>query len=142
MRPPRSAGRCPRWGGSGASPSPAWRRGARGSGRRPRRGQRRRARPRPPGGLERRATAAHAAHGDAPPRPQARDRRTVRRRWAGRGLRAGARLMPTFRVERPEPRIVHLVMDDPARKVNVLDEAALADLEVALAPIEADRGPA
>ena len=47
--------------------------------------------------------------------------------------------MPTFRVERPEPRIAHLVMDDPARKVNVLDEAALADLEAALAQIEADR---
>ncbi len=40
--------------------------------------------------------------------------------------------MPVFRVE-PQPNgIVHLVMDHPARKVNVLDAEALQDLDRAL----------
>jgi len=43
-----------------------------------------------------------------------------------------------FRVEWPKPGLAHLVMDDPARKVNVLDERALADLETALAVLEAE----
>ncbi len=36
--------------------------------------------------------------------------------------------------------IAHLVMDDPGRKVNVIDVPALADLEEALAPLEARPG--
>lgn len=40
--------------------------------------------------------------------------------------------MSVFRLEPQAGGIVHLVMDDPARKVNVLDEPALADLERAL----------
>ena len=46
--------------------------------------------------------------------------------------------MSTFRIEPRERGIVHLVMDDPARRVNVLDEAAFASLEAALATIEGD----
>ncbi len=45
--------------------------------------------------------------------------------------------MAIFRVERPRPDLAHLVMDDPSRKVNVLDEPALVDLEVALSALEA-----
>ena len=44
--------------------------------------------------------------------------------------------MSVFRVEPGERGILHLVMDDPARKVNVLDEAALDSLELALEEIE------
>ncbi len=44
--------------------------------------------------------------------------------------------MAIFRVERGEKGIAHLVMDDPTRKLNVIDEAALADLEQALASLE------
>jgi 3-hydroxyacyl-CoA dehydrogenase / enoyl-CoA hydratase / 3-hydroxybutyryl-CoA epimerase len=48
--------------------------------------------------------------------------------------------MSAFRVEVRERGIVHLVMDDPARRVNVLDEAAIESLEAALAQIEAMPG--
>lgn len=41
-----------------------------------------------------------------------------------------------FRIEWPRPGLAHLVMDDPARKVNVLDEPALRDLERAIAELE------
>jgi 3-hydroxyacyl-CoA dehydrogenase/enoyl-CoA hydratase/3-hydroxybutyryl-CoA epimerase len=44
--------------------------------------------------------------------------------------------MGVFRIERPERGIAHLVMDDPARKVNVLDEAAIGDLEAVLGELE------
>ena len=40
--------------------------------------------------------------------------------------------MPVFRIETPEAGIAHLVMDHPARKVNVLDAESLADLDQAL----------
>ncbi len=43
--------------------------------------------------------------------------------------------MSAFRIERGAQGVVHLVMDDPARKVNVLDEGALAGLEQALAEL-------
>src|SRR2546427_5668805 len=46
--------------------------------------------------------------------------------------------MPVFRVERQPNGVAHLVMDDPARKVNVLGEAAIADLERALGVLESD----
>ena len=42
----------------------------------------------------------------------------------------------TFRVERMSAGIAHLVMDDTARKLNVLDEAAIESLEAALAELE------
>lgn len=42
-----------------------------------------------------------------------------------------------FRLERQPRGIVHLVMDHPARKVNVLDVDAIADLERALAELDA-----
>ena len=48
--------------------------------------------------------------------------------------------MAIFRVERQVNDVAHLVMDDPARKLNVLSEAAIADLERALAVLEGDRG--
>lgn len=48
--------------------------------------------------------------------------------------------MPAFFVERRERGIAHLVMDDPERKVNVLDESALASLESALGELEASPG--
>jgi len=48
--------------------------------------------------------------------------------------------MSAFRVEQVERGIVHLVMDDPARKVNVIDEAAIESLERALAEVEAANG--
>ena len=41
-----------------------------------------------------------------------------------------------FRIEWPEPGIAHLVMDDPARKLNVLDAAAIQSLEAALGELE------
>ena len=43
---------------------------------------------------------------------------------AGRG--------PVFRVERQDGGIAHLVMDDPERRLNVLGERAIEDLERAL----------
>ncbi len=43
--------------------------------------------------------------------------------------------MAIFRIE-THGTLVHLVMDDPGRKVNVLSEAALADLETALTELE------
>jgi 3-hydroxyacyl-CoA dehydrogenase/enoyl-CoA hydratase/3-hydroxybutyryl-CoA epimerase len=45
-----------------------------------------------------------------------------------------------FRIETAASGVVHLVMDDPARKVNVLDEAAIGDFEAALAELEAAAG--
>src|SRR6266498_1813759 len=45
-----------------------------------------------------------------------------------------------FRVEAREGGIAHLVMDDPARKVNVLDVAAIESLEAALAELEGATG--
>jgi 3-hydroxyacyl-CoA dehydrogenase/enoyl-CoA hydratase/3-hydroxybutyryl-CoA epimerase len=45
-----------------------------------------------------------------------------------------------FRIETAANGVVHLVMDDPARKVNVLDEAAIGDFEAALAELEALAG--
>ena len=44
--------------------------------------------------------------------------------------------MGTFRIEWPRPNLAHLVMDDPARRVNVIDEAAIASLEAALGELE------
>jgi 3-hydroxyacyl-CoA dehydrogenase/enoyl-CoA hydratase/3-hydroxybutyryl-CoA epimerase len=46
--------------------------------------------------------------------------------------------MSIFRVERQVNGVAHLVMDDPARKVNVIGEAAIADLERAVTVIESD----
>src|SRR5439155_2480727 len=54
----------------------------------------------------------------------------------GRGLHPGARPMRGFRVEPAEGGALYLTMDDPGRRVNVLDEAALADLNVALVELE------
>jgi 3-hydroxyacyl-CoA dehydrogenase/enoyl-CoA hydratase/3-hydroxybutyryl-CoA epimerase len=48
--------------------------------------------------------------------------------------------MGTFRIEDRPGGIVHLVMDDPARKLNVLDEGALASLEESLTALEARTG--
>jgi 3-hydroxyacyl-CoA dehydrogenase/enoyl-CoA hydratase/3-hydroxybutyryl-CoA epimerase len=49
--------------------------------------------------------------------------------------------MAVFRVELAQPSgLAHLVMDDPARRVNVLDEAAIADLETALGVLEGTAG--
>ncbi|HYM81702.1 MAG TPA: 3-hydroxyacyl-CoA dehydrogenase NAD-binding domain-containing protein [Candidatus Limnocylindria bacterium] len=45
--------------------------------------------------------------------------------------------MAVFRLEPRDDGIVHLVIDHPVRKVNVLDEAALSDLETALGELEA-----
>jgi 3-hydroxyacyl-CoA dehydrogenase/enoyl-CoA hydratase/3-hydroxybutyryl-CoA epimerase len=44
--------------------------------------------------------------------------------------------MGAFRVMWPQPNLAHLVMDDPARRVNVIDEPAIASLEVALTELE------
>ena len=44
--------------------------------------------------------------------------------------------MAIFRVERGERNIAHLVMDDPNRRLNVLDEEALTDLEQAMNTLE------
>src|SRR5205814_5493573 len=41
-----------------------------------------------------------------------------------------------FRIEWPERGIAHLVMDDPERKLNVLDEGAIGDLETSLRELE------
>jgi len=46
--------------------------------------------------------------------------------------------MSVFRVERQVNGVAHLVIDDPARKVNVIGEAAIADLERAVAVLESD----
>jgi 3-hydroxyacyl-CoA dehydrogenase/enoyl-CoA hydratase/3-hydroxybutyryl-CoA epimerase len=46
--------------------------------------------------------------------------------------------MSVFRIEHSAGGIVHLVMDDPARKVNVLDESAFGDLEASLDSLEGD----
>lgn len=45
--------------------------------------------------------------------------------------------MAVFRVEARPGGIAHLVVDDPSRKVNVLTVASFADLEAALAELEA-----
>src|SRR5262249_38701841 len=74
--------------------------------------------------------------GNAPSRREARPGIAVRGRRSGCGVRAGARLMPVFRIERAERGIAHLVMDDPKRKVNVIDEEAIRDLESALNELE------
>ena len=44
--------------------------------------------------------------------------------------------MSAFRLEPRDRGIVHLVMDDPARRVNVLDEAAFVSLETALGELD------
>src|SRR5688572_18523266 len=44
--------------------------------------------------------------------------------------------MSVFRVETAGSGALHLVMDDPARKFNVLDAPALESLEVALTEVE------
>ena len=44
--------------------------------------------------------------------------------------------MAIFRVEPGARGIAHLVMDDPKRRINVLDEPAIVDLEQALATLE------
>ncbi len=46
--------------------------------------------------------------------------------------------MSVFRVEYPKQGLAHLVMDDPERKVNVLDEPAIAALESALGELESN----
>ena len=45
--------------------------------------------------------------------------------------------MGVFRLERQSSGIVHLVMDHPERRVNVIDETAMVDLEGALTELEA-----
>src|SRR5207249_473798 len=58
---------------------------------------------------------------------------------AGEGPPASrAVLMPAFRVEWGERGVAHLIMDDPQRRVNVLDEAAIADLETEVARLESE----
>jgi len=55
----------------------------------------------------------------------------------GRGEAPAAGPSGTPAQPRGEPRgIAHLVMDDPARRVNILDEQALGDLEAALGLLE------
>jgi 3-hydroxyacyl-CoA dehydrogenase/enoyl-CoA hydratase/3-hydroxybutyryl-CoA epimerase len=49
--------------------------------------------------------------------------------------------MAVFRVDMQPDRVAHLVMDHPARKVNVLDAEALADLEPAIAELETAAEP-
>jgi 3-hydroxyacyl-CoA dehydrogenase/enoyl-CoA hydratase/3-hydroxybutyryl-CoA epimerase len=44
--------------------------------------------------------------------------------------------MSVFRIEPSRDEIVHLVMDDASRKINVIDEGALADLEASLERLE------
>jgi 3-hydroxyacyl-CoA dehydrogenase/enoyl-CoA hydratase/3-hydroxybutyryl-CoA epimerase len=48
--------------------------------------------------------------------------------------------MGVFRVEMQEGGIAHLVMDHPARKVNVLDAEALVDLDQAVGELERAQG--
>ena len=43
-----------------------------------------------------------------------------------------------FRIERQVNGVAHLVMDDPTRKVNVIGEKAVADLERAVTALESD----
>ncbi len=50
-------------------------------------------------------------------------------------------MAPVFRVERRSSGIAHLVMDHPARKLNVLDADAIASLEAALNDLEASTPP-
>jgi 3-hydroxyacyl-CoA dehydrogenase/enoyl-CoA hydratase/3-hydroxybutyryl-CoA epimerase len=50
-------------------------------------------------------------------------------------------MAPVFRVERRSSGIAHLVMDHPARRVNVLDADAIASLEAALNDLEASTPP-
>lgn len=45
-------------------------------------------------------------------------------------------MMPVFRIERRDGGLAHLVMDHPARKLNVLDADAIASLEAALSDLE------
>ena len=45
-------------------------------------------------------------------------------------------MMQVFRVERRDGGLAHLVMDHPARKLNVLDGDAVASLEAALTDLE------
>ena len=47
--------------------------------------------------------------------------------------------MGIFRIEWPVPNLAHLLMDDPARRVNVIDESAIASLEEALTELERTR---
>src|SRR5207245_10175781 len=51
-----------------------------------------------------------------------------------RPLRGAA--VSVSRIEWPESGIAHLVMDDPERKLNVLDEGAISDLEQRLRELE------
>ena len=46
-------------------------------------------------------------------------------------------MMQVFRVERRDGGLAHLVVDHPARKLNVLDVDAVASLEAALTDLEA-----
>jgi 3-hydroxyacyl-CoA dehydrogenase / enoyl-CoA hydratase / 3-hydroxybutyryl-CoA epimerase len=46
----------------------------------------------------------------------------------------------TFRAERVDDALAHLIVDDPARPLNVLDAAALASLDAALGALEAMPG--
>lgn len=48
--------------------------------------------------------------------------------------------MSVFRVETAEGGVRHLVVDHPDRRVNVIDERALADLETALGELEGTAG--
>jgi 3-hydroxyacyl-CoA dehydrogenase/enoyl-CoA hydratase/3-hydroxybutyryl-CoA epimerase len=50
-------------------------------------------------------------------------------------------MAPVFRVERRSSGIAHLVMDHPARRVNVLDADAIVSLEAALNDLEASTPP-
>jgi 3-hydroxyacyl-CoA dehydrogenase/enoyl-CoA hydratase/3-hydroxybutyryl-CoA epimerase len=50
-------------------------------------------------------------------------------------------MAPVFRVERRSSGIAHLVMDHPARRVNVLDADAIVSLEAALTDLEAATPP-
>jgi 3-hydroxyacyl-CoA dehydrogenase / enoyl-CoA hydratase / 3-hydroxybutyryl-CoA epimerase len=45
-------------------------------------------------------------------------------------------MMPVFRIERRDGGLAHLVMDHPARKLNVLDADAIASLEAVLSDLE------
>lgn len=66
----------------------------------------------------------------------------VREREGGAVASAPARpMVPVFRVERRSSGVAHLVMDHPARKLNVLDVDAVASLEAALTDLEAAPPP-
>src|SRR5262249_60782133 len=86
------------------------------------------------------AAAADDVAGDAPPRRPAGAGVAVRGRRPGGGVRAGAGVTQpshVFRVERRSGGLAHLVVDHPARKLNVLDADAVASLESALTDLEA-----